>query len=377
MDQHYTPEEFARSIVNGLICRAPRRAADFAAGEGALLSAIRERWPKTYLAATDLSRLAVKKLRQRFRNAKAEQCNFLDESSRKRVCFLGAAHKKFSLIFLNPPFSNRGGGKCPVTLGDESIACSPALAFVIASLRYLSRRGRLIAILPSSCLTSQRDSSALTEILKSHDVQLLCDRKDVRFGKCSVEVVVVAISRREGLTSAGAFRIGLSKMRGGIKTQLTKNSISVSVFRGTVQMAPPPRTVTSGGIPLVHTTHLKSRSVEISRMIEVAHASTSGPMILLPRVGRPNIDKTCLYLSDARIALSDCVIAIRFNSAAAAKLVFSLLISNERLLLGSYGGCCAKYLTLAGLSVMLRSLGIITEVCRVDQASTDSAAKVA
>ncbi|WP_240536444.1 hypothetical protein [Bradyrhizobium genomosp. III] len=64
--------------------------------------------------------------------------------------------------------------------------------------------------------------------------------------------------------------------------------------------------------------------------------------------------------------------AVKFNSIAAAKLVFALLSTNEKRLLDSYVGSCAKYLTLAGLRLMLNSLGVATEVCRADQVTTTS-----
>jgi hypothetical protein len=79
-----------------------------------------------------------------------------------------------------------------------------------------------------------------------------------------------------------------------------------------------------------------------------------------------------LYLSSERVAISDCILAVKFNSVAAAKLVYALLSTNEKRLLDSYVGSCAKYLTLDGLRLMLNSLGVATEVCRADQGTTAS-----
>ncbi|WP_163151261.1 methyltransferase [Bradyrhizobium uaiense] len=371
MDKHYTPKDLASAIVRDLACRAPKRAADFAAGEGSLLNAIRERWPNTPLVATDLSQSAVNKLRKRFRNAKAERCDFLDSTSRSQVVSLSSNRKKFSLILLNPPFSNRDGKTWPQQVGRQAVACSRALAFVIASLPYLSRKGQVVAILPSSCLTSQRDASARAAILESYHIRILRSKKNVQFEKCSVEVVVIAISRRSVSDVSQSDINRLAAPSGDVTTQLAKNSINASIFRGTIPMSGC-STMPKGGIALVHTTDLNEGSIRLSslRVSAEVSSSTTGPAILMPRVGRPNSKKVCLYLSSERVALSDCILAVKFNSIAAAKLVYALLSSHERRLLDSYVGSCAKYLTLDGLRLMLNSLGVATEVCRADQAAT-------
>lgn len=373
MDKHYTPKDLASAIVRNLACGAPKRAADFAAGEGALLNAIRERWPKTPLVATDLSQSAVSKLKKRFRNAKAERCDFLDRSSRARVASLNSDRKKFSLIFLNPPFSNRDGKTWPQKIGRQTVSCGRALAFVIASLPYLSRKGQVVAILPSSCLTSQRDASARAAMLKSYHIRILRSKQNVQFEKCSVEVVVVAISRRAA-SGVSQLEIGrLSTLRGDVTAPLAKNSIYASIFRGTIPMSGC-STRPRRGIALVHTTDLNKGLIKVSsvRVSAEVSSSTIGPVILMPRVGRPNLEKVCLYLSSERVALSDCILAVKFNSIPAAKLVYALLSTHEKRLLDSYVGSCAKYLTLDGLRLVLNSLGVATEVCRADQVAINS-----
>lgn len=184
---------------------------------------------------------------------------------------------------------------------------------------------------------------------------------------------MVAISRR-AMSDVPKLEINRITMPSGdAKTQLVKNSINASIFRGTISMSSC-STMPKGGIGLVHTTELGNGSIRLPNLrvsAEVA-SSTTGPVILIPRVGRPNAKKVCLYLSSERVAISDCILAVKFNSVAAAKLVYALLSTNEKRLLDSYVGSCAKYLTLDGLRLMLNSLGVATEVCRADQGTTAS-----
>jgi hypothetical protein len=364
MDKHYTPDDFANSIVSELACRAPRKAADFAAGTGALLAAIRCRWPHTKLAATDIDGDAVVKLRGQFPGITAAQCDFLNKNSRSQARNIARARGKFALIFLNPPFSNRGGSNYPAVFRGQALKCSRALAFVITSIPYLSRNGVMIAILPSSCLTSQRDSAALEAVSKCYDLRTVRPKNEVRFKQCSVEVVVVAISRRQTARPALANSVEFINHH---SSKQARPLISAEIFRGRLPMVPPPPVAEVGGVPVIHTSNLRSGSVTRSSLM-VARDHTviaSGPLILLPRVGRPDIAKVCMYLSDVEIALSECVLAIRFDNIGSTKAAFAKLLAHADAVLECYVGSCAKYVTLNRLRSTLCEIGIDATVAKV------------
>jgi hypothetical protein len=196
MDKHYTPVEIARDIVGKLAFESPRCAADFAAGEGALLGAILERWPKCKLVATDIDPFAVRKLRQRFHNVDAGVCDFLNGRSRAISPVLKRAQKRVTLGFINPPFSCRGGARHPVQYKGIRITCSRAMAFLINSLPYLESQGKLIAILPASCLTSEKDADALSQLSRDYTVEVLGGAEPYKFNNCRVHISFVGVTQR-------------------------------------------------------------------------------------------------------------------------------------------------------------------------------------
>ncbi len=195
MDQYFTPAELAEYIIGSLVCNDPRSAADFAAGEGSLLAAVRNRWPGTQLYATDVDKMSVRRLRRRFNKISAYTCNFLNPRHHS-AGFLRLLRGRLSLIFLNPPFSCRGGTKFDVTVEGEQFTCGKALAFVTESLQYLGPEGILVALLPSSCMTSDRDKATLNAILGQFQLSEIAVPHKLGFSGCEVEVRCVCLQKR-------------------------------------------------------------------------------------------------------------------------------------------------------------------------------------
>jgi hypothetical protein len=127
------------------------------------------------------------------------------------------------------------------------------------------------------------------------------------------------------------------------------------------------------GIPLVHTTSLRLGQVQIGD-VRVAPGTSivNGPTVLVPRVGRPSATKICLYSGCDPIAISDCVISIQGCSSGDTRALFELIKRNSELLVGQYGGSCAKYITMTRLQRFLGSIGIEASVRR-SGANTTSA----
>lgn len=372
MDRHYTPAALADAIISKLPNINPPIAADFAAGEGALLKAIRRRWPKCKLRATDIDARAVNRLRAELpKSSSVGVCDFFNTKSRARSPVVGRRRAHFPFIFLNPPFSSRGR-RTVVQFEETTLLCSRALAFVALSLEYVSADGRLIALLPSSCFTSERDAGALRVINKSYIVKILSTPEPARFVGCSVDVVVVQFQRRKVRLRLGGNGTNIQRFDAGIKLQL-----QAAVTRGHVAMPDAATHRVGRGHPLVHTTSLRNGKIIFDQgHVSQRLKSFAGPIILISRVGRPTTGKLCLYVECKPIVLSECIIAIKGHSASATRILFSLLQTQSRLLMQCYVGSCAKYLTIARLTEFLSSFGVtVTSFDQMEGEQTDARLK--
>jgi predicted RNA methylase len=353
MDRYYTPTALAEAIIDKLPDMDPTLAADFAAGEGALLNAVRRRWPRCKLLATDIDPTAVRNLKAELSRSHVGTCDFFNEKSRRRSPVLNGRSKGVPLIFLNPPFSSRGE-RIALKFEETALQCSRALAFTAVALDYLSSEGRLIALLPSSCFTSEKDAHALRTINQSYIVKILSVSEPARFVGCTIDVVVAQFQRRKTKLRVSPNPSNVHRLDTG-----TKLHLRVSLVRGRVSMPNASSYQVKRGFPLVHTTSLQKQAVvfdkgQVSRRLE-AH---SGPIVLISRVGKPQVDKLCLYDGSKPIVLSECIIAVKGDTAKATRSVHALLHAQSRLLLQCYVGSCAKYLTVGRLSDFLKDFGI-------------------
>jgi tRNA1(Val) A37 N6-methylase TrmN6 len=347
MDRHYTPAILAQEIVAQMQHEHPLYVADFAAGNGALLKAIRDRWPDAKLVATDIDGRAIRKLRKDFRKINAQHCDFLDSSARDASASLRALRGKVSLVFINPPFSCRGGRRELVELGGVHVSCSLAMSFVITSLRYLHANGQLVAILPASCLTSEKDASAIELLSKDYFIQEIGSLKPYAFKNCRVHITFVSIRRHSPqmvpfIPHRPANPLPLNNPSSPITIQLTRGRISMHDFSLEAGLS---------RVPLIHTTDLIGNKVHVSgRAVRTNRSIVRGPVILLPRVGRPDNAKLCLFEEEESIAISDCIIAVHAPSFRGTRDLYRALNSEWKTIVSEYTGSCAPYMTMSRLA---------------------------
>jgi tRNA1(Val) A37 N6-methylase TrmN6 len=348
MDRYFTPAGIALRLV------APYRrnescVADFAAGNGELLRAAAAKWPDTTIVATDIHRGTVSQLRRRYPDWHVGQCDFLKDISRKRCVALGDLVGKVSLALLNPPFSCRGNERIVIDLGEERrVSCSRAMAFVLTSLRYLTNKGRVAAVLPAGCLTSEKDIAAWRAIRERYSVTVRGFYGVRTFERCAARTVLVSIGASQRISDAA-----------GQMAPRRKRVMKVRLIRGAMPMHEATNGLAGPEWPLVHTTDLRDGSVcAEGRCVSVLGRYVVGPAILLPRVGQPDVGKCALYLARRRLALSDCVFALSCRNRSDAERLCGLLRRQwDRRVAPSFGGTCAPYITVKMLSEVLESLG--------------------
>lgn len=341
MDDIYTPPELAQWLISQSRIH-PTSIADFAAGGGSLLQAAHSVWPTARLIGSDINPTAVSMLDDALPDTKSIVADFLDDNERDRLTGFG----KIDLIVLNPPFSSRGAVKFPVNIGKDVFYGSKALAFVAHSLTFLSDDGEILALIPSSCLTSERDSVLLGVMRSTHLVESLSTHASAFRGR-AVSVTGVRISRRD------------SPVDGAETNELeqTTSANRVSVLRGSTPVWKARERTSSIGKPFLHTTNVCVDSIHEQLMRTVAFGRiASGRTILLPRVGRPSLKKLSLWTLP-EVILSDCLFALQGQTVTETDALFFAMKSAWSDIEGEYTGSCAPYITKHRLAAALKRIG--------------------
>ena len=355
MDRHYTPVGMAQTIVDALDIEEPMVVADFAAGEGALLAAARERWPSSHLIASDIQPTAVEGLRSRFAAIEADVADFLSKDARTASAVLRAAVGRVCLVVLNPPFSCRGGARVSVELDGQRLTCSRAMAFLINSIPFITPVGRTVALLPASCLTSEKDAAAIEALSHIFSLERIGRAQPYDFLNCSVHVSFIILRRRTEAPGSAGSR-GLRPWR--VSSGPGSTSLRAALSRGSIPMHTFEQLKSANGLPFVHTTDLRDGLVTARRSVVTTRSIANGPVILMPRVGMPTVSKLCLIETPGPVAISDCIIALNPERSSEARLLFEHIKVHWSTVEQYYGGSCARYITLKRLISALQEIGV-------------------
>jgi hypothetical protein len=268
----------------------------------------------------------------------------------------------FDVILLNPPFSCRGNTTISASVGGKLISGSRALAFVARALAYMHKHGELIAILPSSCLTSERDSLLRTTLLEEWDIEPIGGSRSSAFPRCSVTVDVVRVTRRKSSSVPPPVpAVHAPVVRRG----------RLLLMRGTIAAAR--SSPVRAGFPFVHSTDLvKGEIARPTRWTMEASRMVSGTALLLPRVGRTKVEKIALKRDAAPVVLSDCVMALKTPGMFEESALREVMYEDWQIFSRLYTGSCAPYLTLRSLAAALTTSGYEVELVNnmaVDQRS--------
>lgn len=336
IDSFYTPVELAEKLVGFVSEENINSVCDFCVGDGELLRAAQKKWVNAIFYGTDLSEDAINKVIDNHPNWWIRYCNFIDEESRN-TCELLLNNNRFDLVLLNPPFSCKASCFHKVTLNGLVLNVSTAMKFIIESINYLSQNGALYAIVPSSIIYSQKDKVALRILVNDYKFKVLYEPTKQYFQKCDPSIAIISINSRYNTSIIQHVpKLKIDKpcftfLRGNVPMNIAKTSLS-------------------GMYNLVHTTNIRNNSLHSLNISITKESSTvSGPAVLIPRVGQPNINKVCFINADETYVLSDCVIAIQTESEEAANLLKEAIIQDEINFYNLYKGTGASYLTIERL----------------------------
>ena len=372
LDQFSTPADLAQVMAESACCDAlPQECtviADFAAGSGQLLRVARTFWPSARFIATDVDDRVIRTLRRTEPQWDIGQCDFLDPRSRRSCKPLRGLVRSVSLVLLNPPFSCRGGKRVSVALRGQALRCSIALAFLIESVDFVTPYGEIVAILPAGSLGSEKDEAAWAALRSLGSVEVVAANGHRAFPDATPKTVIVrfAIGRP---AAPGLFEQQCPVFEGASSW---KKESRVSIIRGQLRMHLARQAYDGRAIPLVHSTELRDRELNLTRRRVGRDSRTiSGPMVLLPRVGQPNSDKIVYHPGGAVFAISDCVVALVCDTDEEAWSLYFALLAEWKLLERNYVGSCAKYITMRRLARVIEALGFRASAGRDDPAGTD------
>lgn len=352
IDAHYTPAWLAQRLARAI--RTPAGSpviADLAAGNGALLQEAEAVFGSSakYLAV-DSDPSAVGNLERRHpswitRLADVLSAEFLEVQTRELP--------KVDLLLLNPPFSYRGAGGVKVETDQICGRFSPAMAFLLQSVRLLRDTGQCLAILPANSLASERDSAAVEYLSGTWGLRVLDQLPFRSFPKVHARTAIVDI---------GGGAPGGAEMQNPVRPSRPADGPDLLVVRGTVPMHRVDL-VAAGPTEYLHTTGLTDTIARPMRLQIADHIgrTVDGPFVAIPRVGALTNEKICVYEGEGTVTLSDCVYALKPSADSIAALRDSLVAEYDRLA-ERYQGSCARYLTVARLSDLLASLGFSVRI---------------
>lgn len=371
-DQHYTPASLANRLAR-LLPKGAGRVVDLAAGAGSLLEAVERRTGgKAQLVGADIDRNAVELLRRKEPRWVVSHANSLDPSSYRASAAFRLAPAAFDAAILNPPFSYRGGTRTTVHYRGGSYSVTPATAFLAHAHAWLRSGGMIVAIVPENLMNIRGDASLWHEWSTHFAVEQveLLDRNT--FPKARTTAMIVRLD-----LGAAAIRDlkALSSRRRRDPVPWAGLCTCVQVVRGRVPVHQVAEMADGTGASFVHTTHIRNGSLA-SPVHRISDAfASSGPFVLLPRVGTPNGHKIAIA-EVGRLVLSDCVFGLRPGDPSALRSLHALITDNFSELSRQYVGSCARYLTVGRLLEWLRSYGLnarhvgAAEVCNCQCSSS-------
>lgn len=333
LDAFYTPMNLANRLVSYISEYNIKTVIDFCVGDGNLLKAARNQFNDALFFGTDISQDAINKITNENNNWHLSVCDFRDDYSVSKVPFL--KNTKFDLIILNPPFSCKGSIVEHVEVDGIKYKVSTAMMFIMRAIKFLSPIGGIYAILPISCVYSQKDRTAWQYLQKNYNACILDEPERIYFDKkCSPNIVLIYL----GHTKKKVYHTNIN----ADFSELEVNNI----IRGNIRMQNITYYDSHDAIPLIHTTNLQKGKLVNLKCVLPPRLTIHGYGVVIPRVCNPNQQKIALLDGKKTYALSDCVIVLCTSTMDAAKQIRTHILNNWSTFVNLYKGTGAKYTTL-------------------------------
>jgi predicted RNA methylase len=354
IDQIYTPPSLAKFMIDSVSRKKVDVIADFSVGDGILLKTAETKWKKARFIAVDVDNDLIETHTLNNSTWDSICLNFLDNSKSDD---LSKYYGKIQLILLNPPFSERGSSYCTAQIFKTSIRCSRSVFFLIESIKYLSKKGEIICILPLGVMKNQRNINAWKLINSYCNIEVLKNNSKNVFLGYSLNTCVVKISLKASKDMLdGTKTKNVEKKQVSRKIQVLDQII---IQRGHLSVN---KNYLEGNFAFVHSTELVDGKVIFSKRTSIREKYlVKSPCILLSRVGRPSKNKICLIKHRRKFVISDCILLIK-SDVINLEEIHKKILENWNSLEEKYIGTAAAYLTLSQLASFLENLGFSVRV---------------
>ena len=334
LDAYYTPMPLADKLVSYIPEYPIQTTIDFCIGDGNLLKAVQKKFNNVQFFGIDISKNAIDKISIENSNWHLGVCDFRDNQSINKIQFL--KNSKFDLIVLNPPFSCKGSIVEQIELDGILFKVSTAMMFVIKAIKYLATKGSMYAILPISCVYSQKDKLAWQYLQNNFNACVLEEPQRVYFDKkCSPNIVLMYLGYKKRTFPQIIANTDFSKLK------------VTNIVRGNIRMQKLSYCNSLDSIPLIHTTNIKNgKLVNIKRISPMVRLTIAGYGVVIPRVCNPSPKKIALLDGEKTYALSDCIIVLQTSTKDDAEQIYKHILCNWPIFENLYKGTGAKYTTL-------------------------------
>jgi hypothetical protein len=337
-DRYYTPPTLATSIVTLLASTQVTACIDTACGCGNLLAAVQQRYPKSKCFGMDIDESAIRRVQRNNPEWVLSVADVLNPASFRKTRVFGELTAA-DVAVLNPPFSlGEQKGVLVYDANGNTKRCGRAMAHLIQVMRALPPRFEFVAIVPESLMHSEMDAWGREWLSNHWDVRTVEGVRNSTFSGARVNCLVVhGLARKPSRRKPDGARLALKNctlIRGGLPVHASVTS-------------------KKNGVPYVHSTDLKNVALgnfeNLRRVANTGRALVDGHVILLPRVGLPILGNIEARNIDKEVQLSDCVIALKFQSAKESSNAANKIRHEFKSLCGLYRGTGARYVTVARL----------------------------
>lgn len=351
LDKYYTPLDVATNIIKKADFTSPKICVDPTCGSGNLLSAADKLFENINCFGIDKDRSTINSLRKKKPLWNLSVADFLRENSYKKTK-ASANLKECDLVLLNPPFSHFKTKYVDINYSGQNLKGSIAMAYLLRSLELFSPREGALVVAPESLLYSQTDEHARHLIEQNYKFEHIQDLESKTFYGARVHSSTFRLTSKSfeynpvKTISNNLSLIKCNFVRGALPVYKSKQKINLLE-----------------SVQFIHSTDLKfiqaNRPHNKNYTSVTASGRISGDVILIPRVGVPNVSNTKIYRFNETVQLSDCLIAIQcVGGIEYLKEIEKRLITNWNDFSLIYRGTGARYITIARLQEFLLTLNI-------------------
>ncbi|NBD08026.1 N-6 DNA methylase [Corallococcus silvisoli] len=336
-DRYYTPVDVAERLAMAFRCFDVSVVIDPACGDGRLLAAAAKVFPAASLLGIDVDRSAIRKLRLRQPSWIVSNANMLSQQSRRRSV-VGSTDLKCDLVVANPPFSMGPSKGCFFEYGGGVFRASLAMRYLLESVFFFRPSVGFAAVLPESSAYSVMDAEARACLDQFYSWAVVERLPRTAFAGTRARSILV-IGWNKGRIGPRLARTSLAKRKTIGHEKLVRGGLPMHEAREW-----------KFGIPFLHTTALVPLGAGgagfLPQVFPIGRGIVMGPAVAFPRIGEIGKGQVVVIPAGLRVQLSDCVMAVRADTASDAARIRKTILSRWDGFAALFKGTGARYVTV-------------------------------